>query len=229
MDIVKKIHALKFTEYEDAYLNSIVIEDQELKNIGRLVPVGAWLLNSENDIENISSWRKKTMKMFLTQFDSTAEKTKIYIDKLCLQRDDRILFMILDADDRKIGHVGLVNINNNSVELDNLMRGVNGGDPRLIYFAELALLNWAFKKLNVRKSDVLVVSYNWLVKSLHEDVGFLDVQYIPLLKLEKDGVVYHELLNSKSKDSNVSYSCIKMELNRDVFNKKFKWLSELNV
>lgn len=119
--------------------------------------------------------------------------------------------------------MGIADVDGNSGELDNLMRGVEGGDPRLVYFSEIALLDWCFKNLGINQSDVRVISYNWLVISLHKEVGYSLVSNSPLKKYEKDSVIFHDVVAES--DSNVKYGSTKMLLKKDVFYKNAYWLS----
>jgi len=184
--------------------------------------VGDWILDDKDKIELIRSWRQRTMRMFLTQFESTYEKTFGYLKNLSIAQEGRIFFLIYDSDNRCIGHMGITNVDGKTGELDNLMRGVEGGDPRLVYFAEIALLDWCFKNLEITESDVRVLSFNWLVISLHEEVGYVHKEKIPLKRNTKDGVTFHDVVGES--ESNVKYACVKMLLKKEVFYESNSWI-----
>jgi|LauGreDrversion4_2_1035121.scaffolds.fasta_scaffold52580_2 hypothetical protein len=216
------IASMKKSSRNEAQEVSLEVFNQDKKIIGRLVPVGQWILDDHEKIELIRSWRQRAMRMFLTQFESTVEKTRSYLENLSVFQEGRILFLLFDAEDRFVGHLGVANIDGKTGELDNLMRGLEGGDPRLIYFSELALLDWYFKNLDVAESYVRVLSYNWLVISLHEEVGYVLYQSLPLRRHVKDGVTFHDV--STELESNVKYSCLNMRLERDSFYQVNSWL-----
>ena len=178
MDYRNSISSMKRSTFSEALQLSIDVFDKSKNAVGKLVPVGDWILDDKDKIELIRSWRQRTMRMFLTQFESTYEKTYGYLKNLTIAQEGRIFFLIYDADNRLIGHMGIADVDGNTGELDNLMRGVEGGDPRLVYFAEIALLDWCFKNLGIKESDVRVLSYNWLVTSLHEEVGYVHKEKI---------------------------------------------------
>lgn len=223
MDYRNSISSMKRSTFSEALELSIDVFDKRKNTIGKLVPVGDWILDDKDKIELIRSWRQRTMRMFLTQFESTYEKTFGYLKNLSIAQEGRIFFLIYDTDNRFIGHMGIADVDGKTGELDNLMRGVEGGDPRLVYFAEIALLDWCFKNLEITESDVRVLSYNWLVISLHEEVGYVHKEKIPLNKKTKDGVTFHDVVGDS--ESNVKYSCVKMLLKREVFYEANSWIS----
>ncbi|HZW14244.1 MAG TPA: hypothetical protein VFF81_13770 [Noviherbaspirillum sp.] len=222
MSYKEVISLMKKSEFEDALKLCINVTNKNNKVIGRLVPVGDWILSDIDKVELIRAWRQRAMRMFLTQFESTYERTYGYLKNLSIAQDGRIFFLLYDEEGRFVGHMGIADVDGKSGELDNLMRGLDGGDPRLVYFAEIALLDWCFKNLGINESDVRVLSYNWLVISLHEEVGYTTQENIPLKKSSKDGVTFHDL--SSAEESNVKYSCTKMLLKKDNFYKVNEWL-----
>lgn len=223
MNYIDVISMMKKSSFDEALLVRLPVKDKEHNSIGYLVPVGEWILSDEPKIELIRAWRQKTMRMFLTQFESTFDKTLGYLKNLSIEQKGRIFFLLYDDSDRFVGHMGIADVDGLKGELDNLMRGVEGGHPRLVYFAEIALLNWCFKNLGITESDVRVLSYNWLVLSLHEEVGYKHLENIPLKKISKDGFIFHDV--SRLEDSNVKYACSKMILKRDDFYKVNDWVN----
>ena len=223
MNYKKVIFDLKCQSFSEANIKAIPVLNMNGIKLGKLVPVGLWITDDIKKIELICAWRQRNMRMFLTQFESTFDRTLGYLKNLSIARDSCILFLIYDISDRLVGHMGIANVDGNSGELDNLMRGVDGGDPRLIYFSEIALLDWCFKTLGINQSDVRFLSYNWLVLSLHEEVGYSFVNNSPLKKYEKDSIIFHDVV-AKS-ESNVNYGSVKMLLKKDDFYKNAYWLS----
>jgi len=214
---------MKCVNYSDAKKKKIKIFDINKNKIGSLIPVGSWILNDNLKIELISGWRKKNMKMFFTHFEISYDLTFKYLNDFSINQDNRLLFLIYDDSENFIGHMGLANLNNNKVELDNLMRGVVGGDPRLIYFAELALLNWSYVNLGINQFYVRFFSYNWISKNLHRSVGFYDEKFFSVNRLEKNNFIFHDLADKVN--SNVDYKIIEMSLSKERFYKRHLKLS----
>ena len=222
MKFEEKIATMKCLTFDQSRTKAISVFNQRGVRLGSLVPVGKWILDDERMIESIRAWRQNAKKMFLTQFESTFERTYSYLNNLSINEDGRLFFMLYDDADSLIGHIGISGVNGVIGELDNLMRGADGGDPRLIYFSEIALLDWCFKNLGIKGSSVRVLSYNWLVLALHEEVGYFFVDNKPLKKYEKDGVLFHDEVDQS--DSNVKYSCTKLMLIKSDFYDKNHWL-----
>ena len=208
-----KVAALKKATLGEARLCGIPIKYDE-SIVGHLIPVGAWILEDSGLIELISEWRARARLMFLAQFESTPEKTERYLRERSIADDSRILFMI-EVSGEFLGHVGLANINQTSAELDNLMRGVSGGIPELLEASERALVAWAFKKLDLDMLYLRVLSYNWMAKSIHEQIGFLTGERLPLRQeILPDGRV---LVQCGTGEATVPYTCDVMELERKEF------------
>ncbi len=226
MSYKKLIRVMKKDSLKEAVSISLPIVNTEYKHIGKLVPVGEWILDDKQKIQSICDWRQRSMKMFLTQFNSTYQKTFEYLKNFSIGLDNRLLFFIYDSEDKVVGHIGISEVDSTSVELDNLMRGAVGGDPRLIYFSEITLLNWCFTICKHLCSDVKVLSYNGMVLSLHKEVGYREKEKISLKKIVKGGDVTHKSVCQA--DSNVKYTYITMSLQRENFYKNAGWLKNSN-
>lgn len=209
------IALMKCDDFANADARAIPVFNSERKYIGRLIPVGNWLLDDDEKIELIRAWRQRAMRMFLTRFEATFGGTFEYVKSRAIAQEERLLFMLYDDADKLIGHMGVADVTESSCELDNIIRGVAGGDPRLIYFSEKALLNWCFKELEISQSDARVLSYNRLVISLHEEVGYKVVEQIPLRRRENNGFTFHEPVEAG--EANVKYTCTRMVLKKDDF------------
>lgn len=227
MDWRARIRDIKKATAPEARRAAIDVRKPGGERVGCLVPVGEWLLDDPQKIALISAWRERAKRMFLTQFDSTPERTHGYVRDALIAREDRLMFLLYDDAERFVGHLGVVNVDGTSGELDNFMRGAEGGDPRLVYLAELALLDWCFSGLGLEHSDVQVLSYNWMVTSLHEEVGFAPVQVQSLRKREEGGVVFHDVVAPAQ--ANVSYRYTRMRLSRAAFYDRFGWLAARHV
>ena len=58
--------------------------------------------------------------------------------------------------------------------------------------------------------------------SLHEEVGYVHKEKIPLKKNTKDGVTFHDVVGES--ESNVKYSCVRMLLRKEVFYETNSWI-----
>jgi hypothetical protein len=218
----KAIAAMKRDDRVAAEALAIAVRNADGASIGSLVPVGPWILRSPAEVDLLKAWRQRAMRMFLAQFESTFERTYAYLEKLSIGQEGRLLFLLRDDADRVVGHLGVAEVDGRAGELDNLVRGVDGGDPRLVYFAELTLLHWCFRELTLEDLTARVVSYNWLVIALHEEVGFRVVEQLPLRKVERDGTIFHDPVPEA--EANVRYRLTRMRLARPDFYARAPWL-----
>jgi len=212
---VDMIASIKCSSFEYAHECALpIVSDDDVK-IGSLIPVGPWILNDREKIQSICDWRQKAMRFFLTQFESTYDRTHVYLKNLSIEQEGRIFFLIYNDEDEFIGHIGLANIDGRTGELDNLMRGKSGGDTQLIYFAEKTILSWAFNDLNLSHMSLRIISFNVLTINLHAEFGFEVVEKYPLLRSEEDGFITHEPVE-KAK-TNVRYTSVLMEMKKEQF------------
>jgi len=174
-----RIVNLKNISHETLNIN---ILDKDDNYIGRLN-----LLNKNNEnfdlvIQYLTQWRSNNMKYFLTQFNATFERTKSWLEEVVFPSDSKLLFIIFDDHDNLIGNIGVTNISSNSCEIDNLIRGEQGGHPSLIYYTEVCLIRWLFLQNPLYNVYLHVFSNNYLTIMLHKSVGFNEVNRYDLFK-----------------------------------------------
>ena len=231
MDYKNIISNIKLDSKNESFNKSIKVLNSNGSEIGKLIPVGNWILKDKKIINLLKSWRQKAMKMYFSQFESTYERTFEYLKSFSIKEEDRIFFLLYDDKSRLVGHIGVADIDGlyskeppgDSAQLDNLMRGVVGGEPRLIYFAEVSLLHWCFTNLCIKKSSLHALSYNWLVMLIHQDVGYKKIENFSLKKHSINGEILHDFVTKS--EANVNYQCINMVLTKKDFYKNAYWLN----
>jgi RimJ/RimL family protein N-acetyltransferase len=169
--ITKKIKDIKgFNATDIDFLIPILKADGS--KIGELKPVNKKLIKEVEIVNSLTKWREKFTRYFLTQFQPTIQRTVNWLNNVVVASDNKVLFLIYNENNKLIGHIGLSNISVDSVEIDNLVRGEVGGDKDLIFFSEIALIDWVFYQLNVPLIVLNVFSNNFLAINLHKEVGF---------------------------------------------------------
>jgi RimJ/RimL family protein N-acetyltransferase len=207
---IEVIASLKKTTFTAARGVAVQVVDADGVVVGCLVPVGEWILQDGSSVEAIRAWRQRAMRMFLTQFQSTVEKTFRYLREFSIARENRLLFLIYDRDGLLVGHLGVSDVDGSSGELDNLMRGTPGGHRDLVYFSELALIDWCFQVLKIDRLHLRALSYNGLALELHERVGFETMARLPLRKVGSDDLTVYQVCSEQ--EASVAYRCVLMEL-----------------
>nr|AIA12117.1 Unknown Function [uncultured bacterium] len=163
----KVIRTLKGLEKNDfsTGVEIPVMDEQNLK-VGSLKPVDCRLANDEEIVNSLSDWRVRFKQFFFTQFEVTNERTRSRLNNVVIQDDTRILFLIVDATGKVVGHVGARNITLDSVELDNIIRGQRGGGPKLIVLSAINLIGWIYRTLDIKKFNSRVLADNFRVRSV---------------------------------------------------------------
>ena len=193
--------------------------------IGTLMCVDEGLAHDPSVIEDLTQWRTRNMRYFLSQFDATAERTLQWLDKVILPSDDRLLFLICTEASDIVGNFGLCNMRAEHAELDNLIRGRNGGGARLIFFSELAILAWLFGKLEIPIATLHVFSNNARTIRLHSSVGFAVRRSFSLTRRDQQGEVRFEVDGSDGEPADFCYQ--EMFLSRETFFHTYPWVSHV--
>jgi hypothetical protein len=175
----------------------IPIFDSAGVSIGRLVAFSNDILDSPASpvlIELIRSWRQAHREFFFTQFDETTERARDYV-RMILDDPSRLMFFIYAPDDSlPVGHLGVYHLDQPTIELDNMIRGRDGGHPHLMYWAEIALLRWIFQPYPWQpdpptRARCRLLDDNWRTIRHHARVGFRMVATFPLTRWEAGGEV----------------------------------------
>lgn len=166
-------------------------------------------------VVNLTKWRNASMRFFLSQFVATEERTQQWLNNVVIPAEDRILFELLDDTGRAVGHAGVCNFSMHACELDNFIRGEQGGDPNLFLAAERAMLHWVFCDIGVDIVTLCIFSNNWIPINNHISIGFTVTDKRSMSRVEKDGVVQH--LVDSQEGQPTKYSYLKMSLSKNDF------------
>ncbi len=170
-NLIQRIRDMKNLENSCEKLKIPIFNELDVE-VGSLRPIELNMVEDEKILAYLTKWRRMFMRYFLTQFVPTPERTSKWLKEVVMPSDDRIFFLICDLNGSPVGNFGVCNIQPNIAELDNLIRGEKGGDPKLVYYSELCLLQWIFFELKIHKVILHVFSNNTKTISLHESVGF---------------------------------------------------------
>lgn len=184
-DVVKIFDHLK-CKYREDMIQSIIIRDDNDKIIAYLKPIIKDYIQTDGYLpELMSTWRRQNPTISTGNFEITTERTQKWLDNLVINRKDRLLFVINSLDHLPLGHIGLSNFDfeKETGELDSVLRGVKLGYPGLMTYATKALIIWAKSTLDLREIDLSVFSDNTSAVRFYENLGFITIQKIPLVKM----------------------------------------------
>ena len=169
--------------------------------IGYLTPITKSSLANTDLIGKMTAWRNRMRSCFLNQAAVTTEKTKAFLTSAVLSDPTRMLFIVHSLT-QPVGTLGIKvgppwvhgagprgceQDGRKLAELANLLRGSREGHPRLMYQGEMALMDWAFRQLEIDLFWTAVPSNNRLALTLFESAGFKPTQLVPLHKVDNEG------------------------------------------
>jgi len=177
---------------------------------------------SEETIHLLTEWRKLYRHMFASNFRMDEERTKKWINQKRSTSDQSILFMIY-LDGKKVGNIGtdMFNENENSVELDNMMKDPNCQESGLMTIVEKVYLKWMFDNLKLSKICGRLFTDNFRMLNAHLACGWKIIDISPLKKeLTDEGWIWKKTKLQSEDEFGERYFHV-IELTREDLMKKF--------
>lgn len=145
--------------------------------------------------ELLSQWRRENPTISTGTFEITTERTARWLDQLVIGRDDRLLFMIMGLDGTPLGHIGFSNFDfeQQTAEIDSVLRGVKGVFPGLMHWSTLEMMKWGYQTLALKDILLSVFSDNESAVRFYERMGFIKVEVKPLMKVVLENEVKFEI------------------------------------
>jgi len=188
------LRRLKRDYHKSPHRLRIPIKDKK-QIVGFLRPISQDL-GDERDkyIDLLARWREENWRAYPTVFKVTKHGTEKWVQDQLIDREDRILFMVIDLENQVIGHVGLSNFDfsKRSAEIDNVVRGLPDRSPGIMTLALNALVEWSHSALGLRGLNLRVFLDNRRAIKLYERCGFKGVRTIPLHKVITDDLTSYE-------------------------------------
>lgn len=194
-----------------------ILNDKSDK-IGFLKPITKYTINDFVIVDKLTKWRNNFKEHFLTQFHATNDRTLNWIKSSIINDNTKMLFIIYDKIGYPIGNLGFTKLTNINSEIDNLIKGEESTPNNIIYFAELALIDWMFSNLNISEIYGHVFSHNIAPMMLHREVGFEIIEKIKVYKHEINNEVHWKLIESNFFNSEQKF-IYKIALNKLKFKK----------
>ncbi len=193
--------------------------------LGSLVPIDRTLVNDQQVVDRLTVWRQRFMEFFMTQFPATPQRTGRWLREVVLGDDTRLLFMIRDDTGQWVGSIGVCHLSSHTAEMDNVIRGVKGGHPRLMFHAELALMRWLFRVLGVETVRLRVFDHNRAAIRLYDSAGFARRQTLPL-GIEQTEAMTRYFANPDPHHRKAEIQLTEMAMDRNEFFARHTWLEE---
>lgn len=176
--------------YQEALVKSIEIDG----GVGTLVPICINFTSDTDLISVLTLWRNEFVKAYPTQFTATVESTSKWLVDRLLNVDHRMLFLVLDKHGKIVGHIGLANPTSSqrggrAIEIDNVVRGVQGVSRGLMGAALRTLCEWSKNKLFAEEVFLRVFADNEHAIKFYAFNNFEIEKRIPLKRVEGNGVI----------------------------------------
>lgn len=187
--VTEKLNRYKRKQPRDN-LVLIPILGADESTIGFLHPITADFKTTIKEcVELLSCWRAENPTLSPTRFHVTHEGTERWINKLVVDNDQRILFMVEDISGSYIGHMGFAEFNYaaRSAEVDLVLRGRKNTAYGLMEYAIRALVRWGRQELELEHIGLDVLWDNAHAISFYERCGFQKGELIPLTREDAQG------------------------------------------
>ena len=187
--------------------------------IGWLRTLGIKALEDDSLVEKLASWREKHKQFFLTVFPYDVNRTRKWVENVVLANHDRILFLVEDADYELLGNYGLCDIDHETAQIDNTLKGEEKGSKGIFSQVERTILHFAFNDLKVKHVYCQVFSNNKRAIEHHLNNG---MSYISSRKLKKNIISeteYTYIPIADDEESNVDFLYNKYAISSNDFYK----------
>lgn len=147
-----------------------------------LLPAGEYLLDDNEAIDALAKWRNINVDVYPSRFIATRDSTRRWLRQQVIDAVNKILFLVLDAQGKIVGHLGLSSIDNDShiLEIDNVARWHDDLPPNTFSNCLGALIDWATSTMYVEGFILRVFSTNTRAINFYKKNHFVEFRVIQL-------------------------------------------------
>ena len=155
----------------------------------KLVPVTELSVSPEL-VAMLGEWRDQHQYAYPTRFKITTDGTTRWLSQAVLGNADRLLFLVTDANEFPLGHIGLLVRTDRprTVELDNVLRG-RQVVPGAMQAATALLELWAYDYLGATHMVLRVLGSNHHAITFYESMGYSHCGELPLAESREEHLV----------------------------------------
>lgn len=159
------------------------------KRLSTLVPYGRELAQRPELIPLLTRWRKENQHGFAKVFDVTEESTARWCRTQLIERPDRLLYLVQDAQARFVAHVGVSSFDfeAGTCEVDNIVRGEPEAPKGIMASALVILMDWIYTTLAPRQIQLRTFNDNSRALALYHRLGFVPFRLDALHEIRGEG------------------------------------------
>ncbi len=176
-----------------------------------LKPVTLETLGNSDILKALTIWRNANMENFMTSFEATPERTRVYLENTLSGYSRQMLFLIYEGG-QLVGQVGFKDLNAQEAIMDNGMRGERSQNPKIMVNAHRALAIWLFKEAKIKQMIGWLFADNITGIMMNKQIGWSSWIRHPLEKVQKDDGILWQIGDEGSKSS-VNKYCFKLIMN----------------
>ena len=181
---------LKVSEIEQSIQFSLSSEGNQGKSHLYCKPVGNWIFDKQNWLEEMMLARENSKEMYFARFPPSLKSLKEYLAKGPIDNPRQILFVIVDKDQHLIGHFGFKLSESKTVEVDNVLR-IRNGHPGALSAGIDQLMTFLVGKYGILEFSLKVLSTNNKAIKIYENLGFtLDKEYFLRLDQHESEITF---------------------------------------
>lgn len=135
-------------------------------------------------VSELSKWRRENPYAGTGTFEVTDDRTEKWLKTFILENEKRILFIIIDLNNRYIGHIGLAGFDfvNSSSDIDAVLRGKKDAVKGIMGAALGTIMRWGKEELQLKDFFLDVFNDNIHAINFYINHGFCEESRIALVK-----------------------------------------------
>lgn len=145
----------------------------------RLIPLSEIHAHNSDVIGNLANWRVSAR--FHGDDGISFEGTKHWLRVGVLDKDDRLLFLVVDREGTMHGHLGLWLRDSETLELDNVIKNPSSDKKGVMTAAARAVGRWASEFLGATRLSLRVASDNPHAIKFYSELGYRETGRLPFM------------------------------------------------
>lgn len=172
----------------EVQVRAIDIPGNDSNPVGYLVPIGAFFYGNQNIIKSMGAWRAAHQYAYPSRFQVTDAGTEKWLKAAVIDNQNRLLFLIQDANGKNLGHIGLLKLDEVRCEIDNVLRG-ESDSPGIVSAALAELEKFAYEELGLENLELRVIETNTHAVQFYLKHGYKEIKKIGLANAGSDSEI----------------------------------------